>query len=301
MAAGVEMGKKQEPLSPVALAAHVGWIAILLGYFIWSVAMGRGLHGVLMRWQIESGGSYSDLPAIVAHLALAGPSIWLLFGHLEARGRAAARSPEDDRRLFLRGAWGLFGLAGMLLAVGIFCIVMAARAPGYVPPVEIGATQLARGDYPPDAPVKMFAQPVPGASYSYREIRGRMGSMETSWRGVRPLDGMPNRLAPLPPPSLPVMLFSEARAAARDGEEKLADVIQVSGRVVKNGLPALARRKLEEAGVTIAEPHFVLRDEEEGGGWLVGMGLSLFFAFAAGLIGTVMLLRGLGVIPAPGR
>lgn len=296
------MGGSRKPLSPVALAAHIGWIAALLGYFIWGATTGGGLYGLLMRWQIERGGVYSDMPAIVAHLALAAPSLWLLFGHLEARGRAGARTPERERRMLLGAAWGLFGLTGALLATSIFCFTMAPPARGYVAPVEITATQLLRDDYPADAPVRLWAQPVPEAEYAFREIRGRFGSRETGWRGVKALDELPNRLAPLPAPSGPVAVFSEATSGTRSAPEALAEVISVSGRVVKNGLPELARRRLTEAGVAIAEPHYVLRhDGEEGGGWLTGGLLSLFGAVIAALFGTMLLLRGLGAIPAPRR
>lgn len=296
------MGRTGKQLGRIALAAHLAWIALLLGSFIWGAATGSGLYGLLMRWQIERSDAYSDLPAILLHLALAAPSIWILFGHLEARGRAAARTPEQERRIFQRAAWTLFGLAAALLATGIYCFTMVPPSRGYIEPVEITATQLLRGEYPADAPVRLWAQPVAQADYAFREIRGRFGSRETGWRGLKALDDLPNPMTPLPPASGPVAVFSEATSGTRSAPEELAEVISVSGRVVKNGLPELARQRLTEAGVAIAEPHYVLRhDGEESGGWLTGGLLSLFGAVIAALFGTMLLLRGIGVIHAPRR
>lgn len=301
MPAGVAMGRTGKQLGRTALAANLAWIALLLGSFIWGAATQSGLYGLLMRWQIERSDTYSDLPAILLHLALAAPSIWLLFGHFEVRGRAAVRTPEQERRIFQRVACALFGLAAALLASGIYCFTMVPPSRGYIEPVEISATQLLRGEYPADAPVRLWAQPVAQADYAFREIRGRFGSRETGWRGLKALDDLPDPMTPLPPAGGPVAVFSEATSGTSSGPEELAEVISVSGRVVKNGLPELARRRLTEAGVAIAEPHYVLRHDGDGGGWLTGGLLSLFGAVIAALFGTMLLLRGLGVIRAPRR
>ncbi len=296
------MRKTSKPLGRIALAANLLWVVALLIHFIWGAATGGGLYGAMMRWQIEAGDAYSDTPMILLHLVLAMPSIWMLFGHIDARDRAAEQTPERERGIFVGTAAGMLGLAGILLATGIYCFTQAPPMRAYVEPVDITATQLMRDEYPADVPVRMWAQPVPDADYAFREIRGRTGSLQTGWRGVKALDRIPNRLAPLPAPSGPVAVFSEATSAERSAPENLADVISVSGRVVKNGLPDLARRRLAEAGVTIADPHYVLRhSEEEGGGWITGGLLALFFAFACGMIGAVLLLRGLGAIGVRAR
>jgi hypothetical protein len=293
------IGAEPEPMRRAGVVIAAAWVTVIVIALVWGIATARGIPGMLMRWQIEGGDRYSDLPAIVAHLALAGPGIWMLSRHLAATDRVRKRPFEGGAQFRLVARW-LFGAATLFGAIGIVCLALAWRAPGYVEPVEIGAAAFARGEYPRDRPVRLWAQPVEGARYAYLILRGRQSDSRRSWLGVRPVDDPSRGPARTPAPDGPVSVFSERSGAARSGrnrlaENRLAETISVSGYVVENGLPGYIRSKLERQGVRIADPHFVLREDEERSFWLVGTGLGLFLSFVLGLIAALLRIRGSAV------
>ncbi len=283
-----------------ALAAAWAWAALVVAYVCWGAATERGLYGWLMRWQLERGDSYSGTFTFVLPIILLGlPSIWLLFGHFAAVEQEAARSAEAEKRYVLRWAIGTLALAGVSMAAGIGCGVMAAQVPGREAPVEIDAAELVAGRAPPGR-LSMTGEPVTAARYTITEHNRRTSDEVTVWQGFHPERSRPRdplqRVPPIPD-DVPVALFYEGRTSGGT-EGRLGERMQITGRVVEGGLPEVARRGLAARGVTIAEPHVLLSDEEEGSGWLTGALLGFFFAFALGVIGGTLLLRALGAFPA---
>lgn len=288
-------------LSRGALAAAWAWAVLVVAYICWGSATGRGLYGWLMRWQLEGGDSYSGTLTFVLPILLLGlPSIWLLFGHFAAAEREVAGSPQRERRYLTRWGFGTLALAGVSLVAGIGCAVMAAQVPGRGVPVEIDAAELAAGRAPPDR-LQMMGRPDPVARYQITEGNRRMGSNVTVWQGFHPEGRRRRALEPDEPlpAGVPIALFYTGRSSG-SSEGRLADTILITGRVVEGGLPEIARRGLAEKGVIIAEPHYLLSDEEEGTGWGTGALLGFFFAFALGMIGGALLLRASGAIPVRG-
>jgi len=295
-------GRRLKLLSRGAVTAHVLWLVTVVVYFTWCSATERGLYGWLMRRQIEANGSFSGtLSFALPIVLLAAPSLWVLFGHVEARDSASRSDPGYRKRVARKGGIGMLIGAVILLCIAFLCAVMAARAPGYVEPIEIGAEQFANGDYPRDRPIQMWARPELSASYGYSETNRRASDRQTSWLGVRPVDGPYSGYGRAPKMDGPIAVFLEGSrvVAASDEPPTLAETIMVSGVVVENGLPDLARVALESEGVEIARPHYVLRQPSQRTGWMTGMSVSLFFAFAAAVIGAILLMRGTGVIPDP--
>ena len=134
-----------------ALAAAWAWLGLVVAYIGWGSATGGGLYGWLMRWQLEGGDAYSGTLTFVLPILLLGlPSIWLLFGHFAAAEQEAAGAPELEERYLRRWGFWTLGLAGVSLAAGIGCGVMAAQQPrNDTPPIEIDAAELAAGRAPP--------------------------------------------------------------------------------------------------------------------------------------------------------
>lgn len=281
---------KAEPMSRAGVAIALAWLTAVIVSLVWGSATGGGLPGMLMRWQIERGDRYSDLPALVAHLALAGPGIWMLLRHLDATDKVRKRTLEGGAQFRIVAHW-LFAAATLFGLIGAVCLALAWRAGGYVEPVEIGAAELARGDYPRDRPVRVWAQPVEGSSYTYRIVRGRQGTRRRTWLGVRPVDDPSRGLERRPAPAGPVTVFAEGSGPAYNLRYRPAETIPVAGYVVENGLPDYIRGKLERQGVRIADPYFVLREDEGRGFWLVGTGLGLFLSFVFGLVAALLLNR----------
>jgi hypothetical protein len=277
-------------MSRAGVAIALAWVTVVIVSLVWGSATGGGLPGMLMRWQIEGGDRYSDMPATVAHLALAGPALWMLFRHLDATDKVRKRPLVGGAQFRMIARW-LVGAAILFGLIGTVCLGLAWRARGYVEPVEISAGQLARGDYPRDRPVRLRARTVEGSRYSYRILRPRQGDRRRTWLGVRPVDDPSQGRERRPAPAGPVAVFSEGTGVAYNQRYRQAETISVSGYVVENGLPDYIHSKLERQGVRIADPYFVLREDEERGSWLVGTALGLFLSFVLGLIAALLLVR----------
>ena len=279
------MREANRRLSRAGLILAWGWLALAVGYIAWGSATARGLHGWLMRWQIERSDGYSGtltfaLPLVI----LATPSLWLLFGHFKAVESDVLGKPERERAYFRGWALALLGAAGLALATAVGCAGMASLQPGHEEPTEIHAAELIAGRAPAGNLV-MMGHPELAATYEVTEYGRRGQSRGTSWSGFRPEGERAGSGAP-------IALFYEGRTSGGgDGDGRLAETIQISGHAVRNGLPDIARRGLEARGVRIAEPHYVLRLAPEATSWMTGFGVALFGAFILAFVGGALLLR----------
>jgi hypothetical protein len=255
------------------------WIAIVGAYMVWGLINEAGLFGWLAELQLRRSGSYEQkLTFMLPTLLLIFPAAWYLGRHSRRRqALEAAADPEGKaraRRERRHAGWAaLGGLAALALAGGVYA--WSQTVPdGSEPPVPFDAATLGAGPVP-EGRVQIRGTVEPAASTGITET-GTAGERNTFYVGFRP-DGETDKEAPL-------RLFVE-RYAGSGPPTMQGFMPEQDGYLTRNGLPPMALRDLQERGLRIAEPHYLLSSGSSG-----KRDNYYIVASLAGIMGFVLLL-----------
>ncbi|HVQ09313.1 MAG TPA: hypothetical protein VMS43_12850 [Allosphingosinicella sp.] len=240
-----------EGRSKALLALSWLWIAMVAGYMAWGVIYEAGLSRWLSVWQLEHWGVYyPERTAFVAGFLLAAPAFWFIRRRaMIARVREGSGPAAEARRMgrSARNA-AIAGMLAALVAGGAF--LLSQRLPdGSEQATPFDGARL--GDGPaPAGKVRIGGQLALEARTDYSETGGARPRV-IHYVGFRP-DGVAR--------DAPMRLFVERDVEGREQLRTIqAFLPEQTGYLIENGLPPLALRSLEQRGVRVARPHYLLR------------------------------------------
>jgi len=273
------------------------WLVLLAG----GVALGKlaeigPLVWIETWWAVETG-SLLNAGLLLLLLILGWPALWVLLDAADRAEQAAATGHAGLRRHAGRSALFLIAFAGSPLAMaGVAALLLAGLPADEAPPVPLTAEALAQG-VAAARRVIVTGAPVERARAAFMQ-NGRGTAYRWAYTGFRPgATRAATRAEPAGAP--PIALFverSERTSWPPRIRERMPQQETIDGHIVENGLPPYARIVLERAGVRIASPHYLIRDDAARGGqyrMLIHLGLVL-----AAMTGAVALLVWLiGALP----
>lgn len=268
------------------------WLVGVAGFVLLGGIAGIGPGAWFETWFAVRTGRLMSADILFVMLILAFPSIWILFGVVDRAGKAA-RTPDTMRRRFRLAAIMVFALAGgFLLMAGLAGAQMARLPGGGGPTVKLAPDALAEAAAA-GRRVMLTGAPIEGARAAFVQP-SRQRSSRWVYTGFRP-EATRSALAAAPPDRAPIVLFVERRENDRAYSVRYVPPEQdeVAGYLIENGLPDHARIVLEQDGVAIAVPHYLLRVDENGlrGPYYTPLLLGLFFAFVFGFIGLALVVK----------
>jgi hypothetical protein len=216
------------------------WLAAVLLYLVWGGMTQRGLYYWLGTLEIDAVGSYEPvLIGILPGFLLAAPALVML-------RRGAARGRRVDGPGLRRIGLGFAAAALVALAMVAAALLLARQLSATGPARPLDAAALARGDVA-EGPALIRGDPVPGVELTVAG-GGRFRTADTVYRALRPA-GETNG---------PLRLFDVRREQPRSDGAILLGPSEISGDLVRDGLPPLVRYALARRGARIAEPHYLL-------------------------------------------
>lgn len=267
------------------------WLALLFAAAVLGRGAGLGPLAWFETWFAVRTGRLLSADILFVLLILALPAIWILYPKVD-RSKTTRPAPADLQRQFRKAATMVFALAGgFLLMAGIAGLQMARLPGGGGPSVQL------QGSLAEAAAARrrimVTGAPIDGARASFVQF-AKQSSSRWVYTGFRPgaARGAPGGI---PQDRGPIALFVERQENDVSSPYPYVPPAQdeVKGYLVENGLPDHARIVLEQAGVAIARPHYLLRVDANGlrGPYYVPLLLGLFFGFVLGLIGIFLLVR----------
>ena len=258
------------------------WVIAISLYLFWGYANEAGLYGWLVDLQVRQWASYSPKLTVVLPILLLGAPAWIVLrrraqqvdAEYEARGPAAKAGRA--RRVALNML--AVGLVSSLAGAGAY--LLSQNVPdGSEPARPFDAAAWTSGP-PPSDRVTIRGEVDPEAGVTMTE-QGFGANDAYAYVGFRP-EGFTDKNAPH-------RLFVRRRTgSATDPAVAQMFLPDQEGYLRENALPEMARRDLEERGVRIAEPYYVL---ESAG----AAPRDTYYVVAAlgGMIGFICLLVGL--------
>jgi hypothetical protein len=278
-----------EDRSKALLALSWLWIALVGAYMAWGVTQEAGLSRWLSVWQLDQWGVYyPEATAFVAGFLLAAPAFWYIRRQaMIVRAREGSGPAADARRMgrSARNA-AIAGLLALVVAGGAF--LLSQRVPdGSEKAVAYDGARL--GTEPaPAGKVRIAGQLEPEARTDYTETGGAQ-PRTIHYVGFRP-DGVAG--------DAPMRLFVERSVEGREAVRTVqAFLPEQTGYLIENGIPPLALRSLQNQGVRVASPHYLLRTRD-----LALREPYYIIAAVSGLLGLACLaVAGIGGIQARSR
>ena len=232
------------------------WVALVAAYMVWGGINHAGLYGWLADLQLERSGSYrQDLTGLIPGFVLAAPALWYI--RLRSQIALALEEPgpaAEARRIgrVARNA-AIIGIVCALVAGGAYWL--SQREPdGSEDPTPIEFAALAGGDVP-RTKVSVRGAVDPDVTTGVEES-SRYVDRATLYVGFRPEEGAKDE---------PLRLFVERYFGdVADARTAQGFMPEQTGYLIENGLPAPALRDLEQRGIRLATPHYVLRTRSEG-------------------------------------
>lgn len=239
----------------IALSAL--WIALVSGYMAWGAINHSGLYRWLADLQVaQTGGYYPRWTGIIPALLLCAPALWFLRRLADQAAAAQPAGPAAEAQRIGRTAriTASAGIVAGIIGVGAF--VMAQSVPdGSEPALDFNLAVLGTGAPVPAHKVRIRGDVDPEATTGVTETGGA-NDRSTLYAGFRADNGAKDA---------PLRLFIERNVAG--GAEAVtaqAFLPDQDGYLVENGLPALALSDLQERGIAVASPHYVLRSGGDG-------------------------------------
>ena len=232
------------------------WVALVVAYMVWGAINHAGLYGWLADLQLERSGSYrQDLTGLIPGFLLAAPALWYIRLRSQIALALEEPGPAAEARRIGRVARNV-AMAGILCAlVGSGAYWLSQQQPdGSEDPTPIEFAALAAGEIP-RTKVSIRGVVDPEVTTGVEES-SRYVDRATLDVGFRPEEGEKDE---------PLRLFVERYFGdVRDARTAQGFMAEQTGYLIENGLPAPALRDLEQRGIRLATPHYVLRTRSEG-------------------------------------
>jgi hypothetical protein len=227
------------------------WIAAVAGYMAWGVIYEAGLSRWLSAWQLDQWGAYyPEQTAFVAGFLLAAPAFWYIRRRAAIVRAREGSGPSADARRMARTArnCALAGLAAALVGGGAF--LLSQRVPdGTEKAAPYDGARL--GIEPAPAGKVRIAGRLEPEARTYVTETGGARERIVHYVGFRP-DGVAG--------DAPLGLFVERDVDGREEPRTVQYFLpEQTGYLIENGVPPLALNALENRGVRVARPHYLLR------------------------------------------
>jgi hypothetical protein len=232
------------------------WVALVAAYMAWGAINHAGLYGWLADLQLERNGSFRpDLTGLVPGFLLAAPALWYIRIRSQIALALEEPGPAAEARRMGR-------VARMAAIIGLVCALIAGGAywlsqqqpDGSEDPTPVDFAALVAGEVPRTR-VSIRGAVDPDVTTGVEES-SRYVDRATLYVGFRPEQGGKDE---------PLRLFVERYFGdVRDARTAQGFMPEQTGYLIENGLPAPALRDLEQRGIRIAAPHYVLRTRSEG-------------------------------------
>lgn len=269
------------------------WIGVVALAVALGKAAGIGPIAWLETWFAVRTGSLLSANILFVILILIGPALWVLMDSADGSEAAVGGGRVRGLRNSRRTAAFLFAGAGVALATALVATILAAGLPdGSEAAAPLTAAELT-GGAPPEGRAAIVGAPIEAARAAFDEP-SRHSSRRRAYIGFAPGAKRAQTQA-MTDGAGPIALFVERSEGGRPAlvRELLPQQETAEGYLVVDGLPPHARIALEQAGVRIASPHYLLRDSERlRDDHQIVVLLGLIFCAILAFVGAMVLLIG---------